>query len=233
MKRFRFYFLAALAVTAFSTLASCNKWDDDDYDSYYPDAIVTVKPTSDKEFYLQLDDKTALLPVGTTKLPFGNKEVRALVNYSKVDLPPDADKDKFAGAVKINWMDSILTKQTKPTKGDQNTSLYGNDPVEILRSWMTVVEDGYITLNFVTTWGNTNIKHEVNMLTGTNPDNPYEIEFRHNAHGDRYGVQGNSVVAFSLKDLPDTEGKTVKLKLKWNSFSGPKSVEFDYCTRKE
>ena len=32
--------------------------------------------------------------------------------------------------------------------------------------------------------------------------------------------------------LPDTEGKTVKLKLKWKSFNGEKTAEFDYCTRK-
>ena len=37
---------------------------------------------------------------------------------------------------------------------------------------------------------------------------------------------------FKLDELPDTEGKTVKLKLKWKSFSGDKSAEFDYCTRK-
>lgn len=30
----------------------------------------------------------------------------------------------------------------------------------------------------------------------------------------------------------DTEGKTVKLKLKWKSFNGEKTAEFDYCTRK-
>ena len=35
-----------------------------------------------------------------------------------------------------------------------------------------------------------------------------------------------------LDSLPDTEGKTVKLKLKWKSFNGEKTAEFDYCTRK-
>lgn len=35
-----------------------------------------------------------------------------------------------------------------------------------------------------------------------------------------------------LDELTDTQGETVKLKLKWNSFSGEKSAEFDYCTRK-
>ena len=39
------------------------------------------------------------------------------------------------------------------------------------------------------------------------------------------------LVAFRLADLPDTEGQTVKLTLKWKSYGGDKSVTFDYCTR--
>lgn len=47
-------------------------------------------------------------------------------------------------------------------------------------------------------------------------ENPYEVEFRHNAFGDVYGEPADGLVAFNLDSLPDTEGKTVKLKLKWN-----------------
>ncbi len=63
-------------------------------------------------------------------------------------------------------------------------------------------------------------------------ENPYEVEFRHNAFGDVYGEPADGLVAFNLDSLPDTEGKTVKLKLKWKSFNGEKTAEFDYCTRK-
>ncbi len=62
--------------------------------------------------------------------------------------------------------------------------------------------------------------------------NPYEVEFRHNANGDIYGKEVDALVAFNLNSLPDTQGKTVKLKLKWKSFSGDKTAEFNYCTRK-
>ena len=58
------------------------------------------------------------------------------------------------------------------------------------------------------------------------------MEFCHNAFGDTNGRMGDGLVAFKLDGLPDTQGKTVKLTLKWNSFSGEKSAEFDYCTRK-
>ena len=39
-------------------------------------------------------------------------------------------------------------------------------------------------------------------------------------------------MALSLKDLPDTEGKTVTLKLRWQSYSGTKQANFKFCSRK-
>ena len=96
---------------------------------------------------------------------------------------------------------------------------------------MTNVEDGYLTLHFITRWGNSGIKHELNLVTGLNEEDPYEVRFAHNAHGDGTYYEGDGIVAFSLKDLPDTKGETVKLTLKFESFSGEKTVKFDYCTR--
>ena len=116
--------------------------------------------------------------------------------------------------------------------GEENDQTYGTDPVEIVKDWVTIAEDGYLTLRFRTVWGAGSQPHFVNLLLGNNPDNPYEVEFRHNAYGDTYGESGDALVAFKLDGLPDTEGKTVKLALKWKSFSGDKSAEFDYCTRK-
>ena len=124
----------AIAAISIAGIQSCNKNDNNNSDIYFPNALVTVKPISDNDFYLQLDDRTALLPVGTSKLPFGKKEVRALVNYTATEFPEGADKEKYAGAVKINWIDSLLTKQPKPDMGEDNDKTYGNDPVEIMRS---------------------------------------------------------------------------------------------------
>jgi hypothetical protein len=209
-------------------LQSC--LDDDDNNTYYlryPNALVTVKGAADDAFFLQLDDKTTLLPTNVKASPFGDKEVRALVNYSEVNEP----SGDYTKAVHINWIDSILTKPIAPDLGEENDEVYGTDPVEIVNDWVTIAEDGYLTLRFRTIWGGSK-KHFVNLLLGQNPENPYEVEFRHNAYGDTYGSEGDGLAAFKLDELPDTEGKTVKLKLKWKSFSGEKSAEFDYCTRK-
>lgn len=206
--------------------------DDDDYYSYeylMPNALVTVKNNAvDNTFYLQLDERTTLLPVNLTTSPFGGKEVRALVNYTNVDEP----SGEYSQAVHVNWIDSLLTKPIAPNLGEtENNEVYGNDPVEMVADWVTIAEDGYLTLRFRTVWNDPNKKHFVNLILTGNPDDPYEVEFRHNAYGDTYGRPGDGLVAFSLASLPDTEGKTVKLTLKWHSFTGEKSAQFDYCTR--
>ena len=219
------------AMALFVALGSQSCLDDDDNDYYYmsvPNAIVTVKPTGDNSFYLQLDDTTTLLPVNLNASPFGKKEVRALTNFEWVDRPSEG----YTHAVQVNWIDSILTKQTAPDLGLKNDSIYGTDPVEIVNDWVTIAEDGYLTLRFRTRYGG-NTSHLVNLLMSQDPEKPYEVEFRHNAFGDDAGGRwADGLVAFKLDSLPDTNGQTVKLKLKWESFSGEKSTEFDYCTRK-
>ncbi len=218
----------AALITA-TAMQSCS--DDDDkyvvFPGYGPNALVTVKTEADKTVYLQLDDKTTLFPTNMKQSPFGDKEVRALVNC----VATGGNSAKYDKAVYVNWIDSILTKPAIAWTEGMDVAQYGSDPVEIVKDWVTIAEDGYLTLRFRTVWAGGKA-HWINLLTGVNKDNPYEVRLCHNAYGETTGRTADALVAFSLKNLPDTEGKTVKLTLKWNSFSGEKSVEFDYCTRK-
>lgn len=208
-------------------LTACN--EDNDYRLNYPTALVTAKTAADHTFFLQLDDKTTLRPTNYRTSPFGGKEVRALVNFDEVE----ADAAPYHKAVRINWIDSILTKPTMPNLFEDNDKVYGNDPVEIVNDWVTIAEDGYLTLRFRTYWGPYLRPHSVNLLVNPTGSNPYEVEFRHNANNDSGNRIADGLVAFHLKELPDTKGKTVKLKLKWRSFSGMKTAEMDYCSQKE
>lgn len=229
MKTMKFLAGLAVAMMALFSFGSCD--NDDTYYWYYPpmpNALVTVKPIEGAGFYMQLDDSTTLYPVNMAASPFGDKEVRALVCYREVK-PANEYYDK---SVEVDWIDSILTKKAVPYPADGDVSEYGDDPIEIVRDWVNIAEDGYLTLRFRTCWGDTNVAHYVNLLTGGNPDDPYEVEFKHNAFGDVNGIEGDALVAFRLSDLPDTEGKTVKLTLKYKSYSGEKTVQFDYCSRK-
>lgn len=221
------FFLTVGTICYLLFFQSCLSDDDTCGCHLSPNALVTVKQAQDHSVFLQLDDKTTLFPVNFTSSPFGSKEVRALVNYKEVN---ESSKE-YSKAVFVNWIDSLLTKSMVPDLGANNHSVYGNDPVEIVADWVTIVEDGYLTLRFRTVWGDQGKTHYVNLLAGGNPDNLYEVEFRHNAFGDVNGRVMDALVAFRLDKLPDTKGKTVKLKVKWKSFSGEKSVEFDYKSR--
>lgn len=211
------FIFMAVAATLF---ASCDIDHDDNNVSFLPTALVTVKPTSDS-FILQLDDSTRLQPANMTKSPFGDKEVRALVNY-KIE-----ENKSSMQLVHINWMDSIRTKMTVPSLGDKDNASYGNDPIEIVQDWVTVAEDGYLTLRVRTRWGYNHI-HYLNLLTGTNAENPYELELRHDAKGDMPVNMGDALIAFNLREvLKNADTDKVKLTLRWNSFNGEKKTVFE------
>lgn len=215
--------MGAISLQSCSDDDGCSNW------SYnLPNALVTVKQNGN-DTYLQLDDQTTLLAKNLNK-PYGDKQVRALVSYNVLGEKADG----YNQVVKVNWMDSILTKKPVPTLAteEENKAKYGNDQVDIVRDWVTVAEDGYLTLRFRTYWGGVKT-HNINLLYGVNPENAYEVELRHNTNGDPQMRWGDALVAFDLNDvLPDTDGKTVKMTIRWKSTNGDKKVEFDYCSRK-
>ncbi len=223
------YVLAVLGmITSMVTLQSCSS-DNDGPSVVSANALVTVKPNADNtHVYLQLDDNTTLFPVNMSKSPFGNKEVRALINYTE----SEGYVGPYNYGVNVNWIDSILTKPMVTNYGEEdNWTKYGSDEIEIVNDWVTVAEDGYLTLRFRTQWGN-GVVHHVNLVYRDDINNPYTVTFYHNANGDKTGIINDGLVAFKLDDLPDTKGETVDLTLQWKSYSGMKSTKFKYCTRK-
>ncbi len=236
MKEIRLKFLLGLVLFGLPLIHSCS--DDNDYDELYANALVTVKPLDNgNDFFLQLDENTALKPVNMSKAPYGNKQVRALVNYEDIDDADDLngfDPNSRFKPVELNWIDSIRTKEIVHTLGEiDNIKEYGNDPLDIVRDWVTIAEDGYLTLRFRTFWGYTNIKHSLNLIYGENPNDPYEVILHHNNNGDFNERVADGIIAFDLSKLPDTNGEYVNLTLKWNSIAhrGYKSIVFKYKTR--
>lgn len=225
-KHFLISAIGAVMAVAFSSCSDDN--DDKSFELYRPTAIVTVRPNADGSFIMQLDNTTQLIPSNLKKSPYGDKEVRALVNYTETDV---SDNDQNVRSVEVNWIDSIRTKLPVENLGDQNDAKYGNDPVEIVRDWVTVAEDGYLTLRIRTLWGFPGATHVLNLVTGTNPDDPYELELRHDAKGDTEGTWGDALIAFNLNKLPRTDSDDAVIKLKWKSFDGEKSAQFEIKMR--
>jgi len=178
---------------------------------------------------MQLDEATKLRPVNMRNSPFGSKEVRALVNYKSVS----DDASLPVQDVKVNWIDSIRTKNPVLVSSTGDKQKYGDNPLEIVKDWVTVAEDGYLTLRIRTIWGNEHKVHTIDLLTGQNPDNPLDFELRHNANGDTLGLMGDALVAFNLNNLLSEHAANAKIKLRWKSFSGDKSAEFTISRRND
>lgn len=203
-------------------LPSCTD-DNDNYDKFRPTAVVTVCPNADGSFVMQLDDETQLIPTNLKTSPFGDKEVRALVNFTESQPSAKAYQTRN---VEVNWLDSIRTKLPVESLGELDDEKFGNDPIEIVNDWVTVAEDGYLTLRIRTVWNHVETPHVLNLVSGINPDNPFELELRHDAKGDTDGNWGDALIAFNLNQLPRTGSETETINLKWKSFSGDKSTSF-------
>lgn len=236
MKRIKtLMLLMVVALTAVS-LQSC----DDDDDGYYPEfnlATVTLKaPTVDGgKWFMQLDDSTALEATNIASHPYDNKELRAYIRYNDIkemtSAPTSRSTIKKMYSVNVLTIDTILTKKMDPMV-ENMAEEYGNDPVEVIDSWETVAEDGYLNIRFRTRWGN-NIKHRVTLVHRTDVNNPYTVEFIHNAHGDINGHVADGMVAFRLDDCFNKGDEPIEITLKWKSYSGEETAKFKYIPRKD
>ena len=147
------------------------------------------------------------------------------------NAPTSRSTIKKMYSVNVLTIDTILTKKMDPMV-ENTAEEYGNDPVEVVNSWETVAEDGYMNIRFRTRWGN-NIKHRVTLVHRTDAEDPYTVEFLHNANGDTNGQVADGMVAFRLDDCFNEGNKPIEITLKWKSYSGVKSAKFKYIPRKD
>ena len=185
-------------------------------------AILTVKKTPGDTVYFQLNDSTTIY-ASNYQRSFTRME-RVFCDITVTNKP--VGRFNYKGS--INWIESldegVLTA---------DASVPGSDGLEILDDWMTSVEDGYLTLHYSTWWGTNPVQHGFYLVTGANPSDPYEVELRHNANGDKKDEQGDSLICFDINSLPDTGGQYKTLTLKWTTSGGSASEkEFKFKTRK-
>ncbi|MDR2809545.1 MAG: NigD-like protein [Tannerellaceae bacterium] len=220
MKTLKIFFACVgLTLTTF-TFNSCMN-DDNSYslgDMWM--SIATARPLSDNTFYITLDDSTTLWPAAPLYIYYQpDKPQRVQINYTVLG-------DNYQGydhVIKLNRIDTILTKSIAENMGEDNDSAYGNDPVEISGIW---IGDGFLNILFKAYFSG-NVKHSVNLIQTGTVDAPYEVEFRHNACRDHSSYLRYGIVAFDLSQI-DTKGKNVTLTIKVNTFNGVKEIEKKY-----
>ena len=236
MKRIKtLMLLMVVALTAVS-LQSC----DDDDDDYYPAfnlATVTLKaPKVDGgKWFMQLDDSTTLEATNIASHPYDNRELRAYIRYNDIkdmaSAPASTSAIQKMYSVNVLTIDTILTKKMDPMV-ENTAEEYGSDPVEVVNSWETVAEDGYMNIRFRTRFGY-NGKHRMTLVHRTDVEDPYTVEFLHDANGDTNGQVADGMVAFRLDDSFNEGNDPIEITLKWKSYSGEKSAKFKYTPRKD
>lgn len=216
-----------LVLASIMTLSSCNHRGD-----YNPLSLVTALVTyEDLEsgVQLQLDDNTSLKPSNLQPGLYNHKTVRALVRYV-VDAEDNSSENNV---VKVIAVDTIRTKAPSEDMGDQNDVLYGNDKLEIINEWVTIAEDGYLTLMVRTHRGNSTARHSVFLVRKGGKDGQYDFELRHDADGDIYGIESDGLIAFDLNDLAPEDRSPVTLHLTWDGFYETRNVDFKLTFRKQ
>lgn len=224
--------LMAVMLTAVS-LQSCDTDCDNNGYPAFNLATVTLKAprTEGAKWYMQLDDSTVIYAKNIASHPYENKELRAYIRYNELQRDMTSSKFPYEYSANILTIDTILTKKMDPMV-ENMAEVYGNDPVEVIDSWETVAEDGYLNIRFRTRWGN-NIKHRVTLVHRTDVNNPYTVEFIHNAHGDINGHVADGMVAFRLDDCFNKGDEPIEITLKWKSYSGEETAKFKYIPRKD
>lgn len=223
MKTLKTFLLVLGTILVSTTLYSC--LDDDDYSlDKFSVGVATIKPLGNNAYYLQWDDETTFWPAAGATPHFGvDKERRAFINFTLLGDSTTSNIGNYDYAIRVNRIDSVLTKDIAADLGDKNDEVYGSDPVWMKTIW---IEDGYLNCQFESYFDGVT-KHFINLVKKDGSD-PYELEFRHNAFENLSGGQGWGLAAFRLNSLPDTNGETVTMKVNYKSYNGNETIELKY-----
>lgn len=219
MKKFKFILTAIALMACATTFVSCDDDDDIDLkDTYF--AVVTLKTDDIGLTYFQVDNNTIAVPTNINGNIYNGKEVRALTQFHLDSVDP-VENGVSKWNVTVAWVDSILTKHTVPSLGiDIDKETYGDDPVQVSNDWTTVAEDGYVTIHFLARWGSYGIAHRINLVSGVNPDDPFEFRLCHDKMGDTGTYLNYGMAAFNIKDIIEREGEPEKITISYNASLG-------------
>ena len=185
---------------------------------YLADVVVTVKQAEDGTVFFQ-NGKERLFPV--EEFPFeGQCRAIGSVTIYAEEVP------LYGHKVKVHWMDPLDLGAflLYPSEGQ------GSDGIDVLTdSWITSVEDGYLTIHYKTWWGEPAAHHEFTLVQGSDP---FELTLYHNANGDARDTYSEGIIYFDINSLPPTEDSPHALKLNWINTSGTAvSADFEFETR--
>ena len=205
--------------------------------------IATLHQTEAGEYYLQIDAQTRVYPANFRDLCAYDPVCPSRIVGELVVF--DRQVGNLGAYGLLEWFDFV---QQGPVVGLYSGDLEddaqgvgagdnpqtGTDGVDVLADWMTSLEDGFLTLHIQTWWGFEPRRHEVRLVAGTNPNDPYELLLLHFANNDPKSFQADALVCYDLLNvLPrPNDPKNTVVTLKWTNDAGQtQSRTFQYTGR--
>lgn len=167
--------------------------------------LVTVKFTEDGLGYLQYGNYMLL--------PDTIEYTRQLRAMASMTIYPEKVGPGWAYyKTELEWIEAL-------DEGQFGVSASAGDPLDInLSSAYTCVEDGYLTIKYLTWWGETPLHHD--FYLSRDPKQPYALTLVQDSHGDGKDNCTEGLVCFDINSLPDTEGQTLTISLQWTKLDG-------------
>ena len=212
----RFSLIGLLAVSLFS----CDL-DDDAYSLgkfWIGFGLIDTGDSGNSNFTIEMDDGSVLYPINSyhSRNCIDDYE-RVLVNYTILGdkLIDDENREYY---VRINSLKDILYKGIFDITPETEDSI-GNDPIHVHKVWLsnnllTFELDyyGYDKIHYI------NLVKEPGELTG--PDQPIQLELRHNDRDDEKRYRLSALVTFDLEALQIAGQDTVQFTVTANDFEG-------------
>lgn len=209
-------FATAMLMALPVIFTACDNDDCDDLPTRVYNALVTVC-SSQEGTTLVINDTLTVKAANVTSALYDKSEVRALISMASTS---PGNKIVDGQSVRLLSIDTIRTKPSTLWTEALDKQL-GNAPVIIKDDWMTIGEDGYLTLRFNIMTGTKNVAHSLHLLKGRNPENPYDLELRHTDRGNSGSRYVEGLIAFDIKDiLPNGTDKKVQLTVHYKDFTG-------------
>lgn len=237
------FFRALVASAALLSAISCLK--EDENNDYIYSAILTARQEADGSMFFSMGTDRAFIPINPEleKYKYTDRDEKRVLAYFSIPEEPNktpSHKEGFTETYKINvsQIDTIYIAPTVVSTGNKDTDAekYGSAFMDIVDSGYNPglsTSDGYLNVFYRLYFG-TIAKHNLTLVIGENPAEPYTVHLRHSNGGDNVTANyGDGLACFSLRDLPDTGGETVGLKVVWDGYYGETHEKrIEYCTRK-
>jgi PKD repeat protein len=177
--------------------------------------------SADSSYIIHLDNGDQLFPVAT--IPQGIELVsgqRVQVTFSPYDEKiSDGNQKTYYG--RIDGIRNILLKNIISLTATNNDSI-GNDPVAIRESWVS--GDSILTVNF--SYFTNGSVHAINLVKnagGNGTDQPFVLEFRHNAVGDQQNYRSPGIISFNLTPFKLIGQHQTDFILRYTDYEGKKT----------